>query len=64
MSDTKKHEYTNWRVKNRGNPLGICMCLQCRYGRKRRGAGILSLKHKYRNSWKNGRRFKKGIYTD
>lgn len=63
MSRTK-HEVPRYRKKKRANPLGICNCIQCRYGRMgKKDSVITKIKRKLRN-WKGNKPFKKGAYTD
>ena len=64
MSDTKK-KLKKGRPSGRGNPYGICMCVQCKGGRiGRKDSLVEKIKHKFRNCWKTNKQFKKGAYTD
>lgn len=65
MSDTIKHKYTNHK-KHRENTYGLCMCVQCKYGRSRnKKRGMVNImKKKWRHAWKQNKEFIKGLYTD
>lgn len=65
MSDTRhRREYSKHRVQGRANPYGLCPCGECRSHRNKYGASIQRMKHKFRTSWKTGKQFIKGLYTD
>lgn len=68
MSRTLAHNPNrSYLKKNKNaNPLGICHCSQCRYGRMRRKSrdgDIDTMKKRLRRWWGN-KPPKKGIYTD
>ena len=67
MSRTKK-EIKKGKPKGRGNPMGICMCSECKKGRlctrKGKSRDVIKIKHKFRTEWKTNKPFKKGMYTD
>lgn len=65
MSDTKHRKFhTKHRVKGRANLYGLCPCGACRDGRRKYGRSIEQIKHRFRTSWKTGKEFVKGLYTD
>ena len=68
MSRTNKDKikYPKYKVsKHRANPYGLCRCRACTYGRRKGKGGLIEkAKHKFRTSWKTGKKLLKGIYTD
>jgi hypothetical protein len=53
------------KPKGRGNPLGLCMCVQCKTARLGKKDGdVMKMKKKFRNSWKTGKHEQKGVYSD
>lgn len=66
MSRTIK-KINKGKPKGRGNPLGLCICSQCKAGRlsrKNETREVIKMKHKFRTEWKTNKKFKKGMYTD
>jgi len=63
MSKTIKHELTSYR-KRKWNELGLCFCEQCKYGRTKNNKLIKQARKRFRKSWKSGKDFVKGLYTD
>jgi L,D-peptidoglycan transpeptidase YkuD (ErfK/YbiS/YcfS/YnhG family) len=60
----KTEKIPKYRKRKRANPLGICNCLQCRYGRAgHKDSRIMKIKIKMRRWWSNKPQ-EKGAYTD
>jgi hypothetical protein len=63
-ADMKKEKIPEYRKRKRPNNLGICNCIQCRYGRAgKKDSYIMKLKRRLRNWW-NNKPEKHGAYTD
>lgn len=58
------HKMPKYKKKKRPNNLGICNCIQCRYGRQgKKDSQIIRIKKRLRNWWNNKPDIK-GAYTD
>lgn len=66
MSRTFAHKPNaklNYKPK-RPNTLGICNCVQCRYGRRgKKSPDVMRVKSRQRNWW-NNKPLIRGAYTD
>ena len=61
---THKYNPLRYNPRGRANIYGLCQCRQCRFRRHAYWGAIEKIKRKWRNEWKNGREFVKGLYTD
>jgi len=57
-------KYTKHHISGRGNIYGLCGCQQCRWHRYSFKKEIKRMQKRLRLSWKGGREFIKGLYTD
>lgn len=64
MGRTHRKDYTKHTKRGRKNEYGLCACVQCKAGRRSFRTTIEKMKRKFRRSWKNGKEFVKGLYTD